>query len=341
LRSRWIGQTHNEQETRMPFPVQFRRRSLLVSAIAIPWATGAWAQTAYPQKTVRVIVPFTAGGTSDILARVLSQKLTERLGQSFIVENKAGGGGNIGSEFVVRAPADGYTLLFSGAAPVSINQSLYKNMSFDPLKDLAPVSLLAAVPNALVVPKSTPANTIEQLVTYLKGKSGNINYGSTGNGTISHLLAFQFMKSIGVNGQHIPYKGAGVVNDVLAGRLEFMFATIPSVIGHIRAGTLKALAVSGDKRSRSLPNVPSVLEKGYPQLVGTAWMAMLAPANTPQPIVAQLNTLIEQIIPTISDQLVAEGADPVGGTPAQFGRFAQSEYERWRTVINESGAVPD
>jgi len=318
-------------------PLNRRRAALaVVSMIAAP----AFAQ-AYPAKPVRIVIAFSAGGTTDILARSVAQKLGERFKQSFVIDNKPGAGGNIGTEAVVRSAPDGYTLIVNSVGPIAVNQTLYKNLPYDPLKDLVPIVQIADVPNVLVVHPSVPANSVEEFVAYAKANPGVLNYGSTGTGTSSHLSSYMFSKRIGTEATHVPYKGANALNDLLSGRLQFMFATIPSVIPHIRAGKLRALAVSSDKPSRSLPGVPTVAEKGFPGFAAGSWFGFFAPKGTPEPVVALLNKTVNDILPSLEEQMIREGADPVGGTAAQFGQFTQREYEKWKIIVRDSGATPE
>jgi tripartite-type tricarboxylate transporter receptor subunit TctC len=318
-------------------PLNRRRAALaVVSMIAAP----AFAQ-AYPAKPVRIVIAFSAGGTTDILARSVAQKLGERFKQSFVIDNKPGAGGNIGTEAVVRSAPDGYTLIVNSVGPIAVNQTLYKNLPYDPLKDLVPIVQIADVPNVLVVHPSVPANSVEEFVAYAKANPGVLNYGSTGTGTSSHLSSYMFSKRIGTETTHVPYKGANALNDLLSGRLQFMFATIPSVIPHIRAGKLRALAVSSDKPSRSLPGVPTVAEKGFPGFAAGSWFGFFAPKGTPEPVVALLNKTVNDILPSLEEQMIREGADPVGGTAAQFGQFTQREYEKWKIIVRDSGATPE
>nr|WP_240964778.1 tripartite tricarboxylate transporter substrate binding protein [Acidovorax sp. SRB_24] len=298
-------------------------------------------QRSWPAKPVKVVVAFTAGGTTDILARAVAQKLNEKLGQSFMVDNKPGGGGNIGTAEVVRAAPDGHTLIVNSVGPISINQSLYKNMSYDPLTDLVPVVQIADVPNVLVVHPSVPAQTFEEFVAYVKSQPGKLSYGSTGIGTSSHLSSYMLTQRIGSDTLHIPYKGAHALNDLLAGRLEFMFATIPSVIQHIKAGKLRALAVSSPVPSRSLPNVPTVAEKGFPGFAAGSWFGFFAPKGTPDAVVAVLNKAVNEVLPSLEEQMVREGADPIGGTPEQFGQFTRREYAKWKLIVQQSGATAE
>lgn len=321
-----------------------RRRLLSAAALAAcGMGTGSvFAQApAYPSKPVRVVVAFTAGGTTDILARAVTQHLSERLKQPFVIDNKPGGGGNIGTENVVRSAPDGYTLIVNSVGPMAVNQSLYKNLSYDPLKDLVPVVQIADVPNVLVVHPSVPAKTFEEFIAYAKANPGKLNYGSTGVGTSSHLSSYMLSQRIGSETLHVPYKGANALNDLLAGRLQFMFATIPSVIAHIRAGKLRALAVSSPKPSRSLPGVPTVAEKGFPGFSAGSWFGFFAPKGTPEAVIALLNKNVNDVLPLLEEQMVREGADPVGGSAAQFGQFTQKEFEKWKVIVRDSGATAE
>lgn len=322
-------------------------RPLLGLAVALLLAAGlgaaprAQAQAAYPAKPVRVVVAFTAGGTTDILARAVTQQMSEKLGQPFVIDNKPGGGGNIGTEFVVRAPADGYTLIVNSVGPMAVNQTLYKNLPYDPLSDLVPVVQIADVPNVLVVNPEVPAKTLEEFIAYAKANPNKLNYGSTGIGTSSHLSSYMLGKRVGADTLHVPYKGANALTDLLAGRIHFMFATIPSVIPHIRAGKLRAIAVSSLKRSRSLPDVPTVAEKGFADFSAGSWFGFFAPKGTPAPVIALLNKSVNDALPSLEAQMIREGADPVGGTPEQFGRFTRQEYEKWKSIVRESGATAE
>jgi tripartite-type tricarboxylate transporter receptor subunit TctC len=321
------------------------QRSLLAGLAAI-WLTGlpiiAHAQ-AYPTRPVRVVVAFSAGGTTDILARSVGQQLSERLKQPFVIDNKPGAGGNIGTEFVVRSAPDGYTLIVDSVGPIAVNPTLYKGLTYDPLTDLVPIVKIADVPNVLVVHPSLGVRNFEAFITYAKANPGKLNYGSTGIGTSSHLSGYMLCKRVGIDATHIPYKGADALNDLLVGRVQFMFATIPSVIQHIQAGKLTPIAMSSAKRSRSLPDVPTVIESGLPGFEAGSWFGFFAPKGTPEHIVTQLNRTVNEVlaVPSIEKQLIREGADPAGGTPAEFGQFVQREYEKWKLIVRESGATPE
>ena len=314
------------------------------AAFALASAAQAQAPAApWPNKPVRVIVAFTAGGTTDLLARNVGQQLADKLKQPFIIDNKPGAGGNLGTELVVRAPADGYTLIVNSVGPMAVNPTLYAKLPYNPLTDLVPVVQIANVPNVLVVHPSVPAKTLDEFVAHAKANPGKLNCSSTGIGTSSHLSCFVLAKRAGFEVTHVPYKGADALRDLLAGRIQFMFATIPSVKAHIDAGTLRAIAVSSLKRSRSLPDVPTVNERGYPGFEAGSWFGFFAPKGTPPEVVATLNRAVNEIVgvSSVEAAMVREGADPVGGTPAAFGQFVQQEFEKWRVVVRESGATPE
>ena len=321
----------------MPSPSLWLAASLSALAIAIP--LGAQAQ-AYPQKPVKVVVAFTAGGTTDILARTVTQQLSEKLKQPFVIDNKPGAGGNLGTELVVRSAPDGYTLIVNSVGPIAVNPTLYGKLPYNPLNDLVPMVQIADVPNVLVIHPSVPANSMEELIAYAKANPGKLNYGSTGIGTSSHLSSFMLSKRVGFEATHIPYKGADALKDLLAGRIQFMFATIPSVMPHITAGKLKPIAVSSLKRSRSMPDVPTVVEKGFPQFEAGSWFGFFAPKGTPEAVISMVNKAVNEIlqVPAIEQQMIAQGADPAGGTPAQFGQFVQREHDKWRVIVRDSGA---
>ncbi|MGV3573079.1 MAG: Bug family tripartite tricarboxylate transporter substrate binding protein [Ramlibacter sp.] len=321
----------------------FTRR---LGAALLAAAGGAWLATPaaaqdYPAKPVKVIVAFTAGGTTDILARAVSQKLTERFKQNFIVDNKPGAGGNLGTEQAARAAPDGYTLIVNSVGPIAVNPSLFKKLNINPLVDLVPVVQIADVPNVLVVHPDVPAKSLQELLAYAKANPGKLNYGSTGIGTSSHLSGFMLSKRSGAETVHVPYKGADALKDLLAGRVQFMFATIPSVIQHIHAGKLRALAVTSAKRSRSLPDAPTVAESGFPGFEAGSWFGFFAPKGTPDGVIAELNKAVNEALPPLEAQMVREGADPVGGSPAQFSQFVHREYEKWKVIVRDSGATAD
>jgi len=313
---------------------------LLLAALTL--GTAAQAQ-AWPNKPVKVIVAFTAGGTTDILARAVGQQLAERLRQPFLIDNKPGAGGNTGTEMVVRAPADGYTLIVNSVGPIAVNPTLYPKLAYNPQTDLVAIVQIADVPNVLVVHPSVPAKTVDEFIAHAKANAGQLNYGSTGIGTSSHLSGYILGKRAGIDTVHVPYKGADALRDLLAGRVQFMFATIPSVKQHIDAGSLRAIAVSSARRSRSLPDVPTVAERGFPGFEAGSWFGFFAPRGTPAEVVATLNKAVNEIVavPAFQAQMIKEGADPAGGTPQDFAQFVQREFEKWRVVVRESGATAE
>ncbi len=289
----------------------------------------------YPERPVRITVAFTAGGTTDTLTRAVSSKLSQQLGQSFVVENRPGAGGNIGTEYVVRAAPDGYTMIVNSVGPIAVNSSLGK-LNYDPLTDLVPIVQIATVPNVLVVPPSLPVQNIQEFLEYAKkAEPGKLNYGSTGVGTSSHLSSFMLIDDLGAQATHIPYKGADALNDLLAGRVQFMFATIPSVIGQIKSGKLRALAVSSKDRSASLPDVPTIAEQGFKDFDAGSWFGFFGPRGTPQPVIDTINAEVNKALPSLQKQMISEGADPVGGTPEEFREFTQREQKKWAAIVSK------
>ncbi|MFH5924342.1 tripartite tricarboxylate transporter substrate binding protein [Roseomonas xinghualingensis] len=316
------------------------RRNLLLAAPTLALATRARAAS-WPERPVRIVVSFTAGGTTDIIARLVGNVLSENWRQPVVIENRPGAGGNIGTEHVVRSAPDGYTLLVGSVGPLAVNQSLYKSIPYDTRRDLAAVTLLAGVPNILVVAPESPVRSVADLVAMAKEKPGTLTYGSTGVGTSSHLSGALLDQMAGIKTTHVPYRGAVAVNDLLSRRLDFMFATIPSVIEQIRAGKLRAMAVSSLQRSRSAPDVPAMAELGFPGFDASSWFGMAAPANTPPEIVAKISKDAAAVLrrPDIEKQMVEQGADPVGNTPAEFSAFIDAEIKRWAEVVRLSGAT--
>lgn len=317
--------------------VRWRSAAMLLGAALLSLAAAAQP---YPAKPVRVVVAFTAGGTTDILTRLVAQQLADKLKQPFVIDNKPGAGGNLGTEGVVRAAPDGYTLIVNSVGPIAVNPSLYAKLGYNPLTDLLPMVQIADVPNVLVVPASLPVRSMADLIAHAKAHPGQLNYGSTGVGTSSHLSSFMLSRRAGMDTTHIAYKGADALRDLLAGRIQFMFATIPSVMPQIAAGKLRPIAVSSLKRSRSMPEVPTVAEAGFAGFEAGSWFGFFAPRGTPEFVTAQINKAVNEVlqVPAIEQQMVAQGADPVGGTPAQFAQFVQREHDKWRVIVRESGA---
>lgn len=305
----------------------------------------SWAQAQqYPNKAVRVIIPYPAGSTPDIVGRTLSTKLQEALGQPFVVENRTGAGGNIGAEAVAKAPADGHTLLVAVNGPVAVNKFLYKSLGYDSDRDLLPISLLASSPQMLVVTPSVAASDFKTFVGYLKANPGRLSYASVGSGSASHLTMELLKSDARVFIVHIPYRGfPPAVTDMLSGNIQTMFAIIPAVLPQVRAGKLTALAVTGLKRSALAPDVPSVAELGYPQLESLAWIGLLAPASTPAEVVNRLHAEGTKAMraPDTRDALGKQGFDVVANSPAEFSAWIRAEQEKWSKVIKASGATAD
>ena len=316
----------------------FRTAKVLMLAWIAVLMSGVCAQN-YPEKPIRLVVSFTAGGTTDILAREVANQLTQRWGVPVVVENKPGAAGNLGTEVVGRAAPDGYTLLANSFGPIAINPTLFKNLAVNPHTELQPVALLAEVPTVLVVPTALGIQSFADFLKYAKAHPDQMSYGSTGIGTAAHMTSFLFSQRTGMNAQHVPYKGAEATRDLVAGRLQFMFATVPSVVPLIKSGQLKPLAISTKMRSRSLPDVPTLREQGVDIATGS-WFGVFAPKATPAAIVNKLNDAIVKILdaPQVNSRLVAQGAEPVPMTVEEFSRFVRQEYESWIPVVKASGA---
>ena len=328
----------------MTITTTLRRLAMPVLGVALTlFAQHAPAQDQdWPKRPVTIIVGFSPGGTTDIIARMLGVELSKAWGQSVIVENRPGAGGNIAGAVVAKAAPDGYTLFMGSTGPLAVNTSLYKRMPFDHLKDFTPISLVADVPNMLVVnPKFMPANNFKEFMALLKANPGKYFYASTGSGTASHLATELLKYDAGVEATHVPYKGAVALNDLLAGdSVHFMFATIPSVVQHVRSGRLKALALSSKKRSTGLPDIPTVAESGYPNFDASSWFGLVGPANMPKPISEKISSDIARAmaVPEMKAKFIEQGAEPVASTPAQFGDYMRSETAKWAKVVKISGA---
>ncbi|MEP7330414.1 MAG: tripartite tricarboxylate transporter substrate binding protein [Betaproteobacteria bacterium] len=307
-------------------------------------ASALLAQTSYPSKPIRLVVPFPAGGTTDILARAAAQKLTVSTGQPVVVDNRPGAGGNIGAELVAKAAPDGYTLLMGTVGTHAINPSLYARMPYDHQRDFAPVILVAGVPNVLVINPAVPANSVQELIAYGKANPGKLNFASSGSGTSIHLAGELFKTMSGVQMTHIPYKGSSpAIADLLRGQVQIMFDNLPSALPQIKAGKLKALAVTSAQRAPALPDVPTIAEAGLPGFEATSWFGILAPAGTPKDVIAKLNTEVAKWLatPEARDKLAAQGANAAGTSPEDFARHIAAETIKWQKVVKESGAKVD
>jgi tripartite-type tricarboxylate transporter receptor subunit TctC len=297
----------------------------------------------FPNKPIKVLVPFPAGGTVDFFARTLAPKLSEALGQTVLVENRPGAGGNIATEAVAKAAPDGYTLLM-GSEIVAINTSLYSKLNYDPLKDLAPIVLVGTVPNILIVNPAVPVNNVKELIALGKTKSANLSYASTGQGTSTHLSTELFKNMTGMEAVHVPYKGGPpAIADLLGGQVNMMFINMPTGIAHVRSGKVKILAVSSKKRVAQLPDVPTVEEAGVKGFVTYAWSGLFAPAGTPRDVVLRLNQEVVKLLklPSIREQLAGQGAEAVGDTPDEFAHFMRDEVAQWAHMVRTSGAKVD
>jgi tripartite-type tricarboxylate transporter receptor subunit TctC len=312
-------------------------------ALAGLLAAGSAAAQPYPSKPIRMIVPTSPGGILDIVTRLLGQKLTELTGQIVVVENRAGASNNIGTEFVARAPADGYTLV-SVTLPFVVNPSLFDKLPFNVERDFAPVSVVIAAPYVLVAHPSVPAKTVKELVALAKAQPGALSYATGGAGTNLHMAAELFALQAGVRLLHVPYKGGGpALASVIAGETAVSFPSLGAVLPHVNSGRLRALAITGRQRSALLPKLPTVAEAGYPEYAFTSWVGVLAPAGTPATVVAALNTQIVKAMrnPAIVERFAADGTDVVASSPEQFAALIKTELPRWAKVVHASGMKPE
>ncbi len=332
--------------TRHPLPS--RRRALALAAGALATAAAAaflpapaHAQSsdaaAWPAKPIRWVVPFPPGGAMDVIARTLGERAGRALGQPFVIENRPGAGGNIGADAVAKSPADGYTIMITSIG-MATNKALYAKLSYDPVKDFAPISLLAVVPNVLVVNANSPDKTVADVIAHAKREPGKLTYASAGNGTSIHLAGEVFASMAQLSLLHVPYKGSGpAITDMLGGQVDLMFDSITSSAPHIQAGKLRALGVTSAKRSAALPNVPTIAEAGVPGYEVSPWFAVFAPAGTPAPIVQKINAALLDAMkqPDTKARFDAIGAEPIGSTPAQLATHLDKEMARWGKLIKE------
>jgi tripartite-type tricarboxylate transporter receptor subunit TctC len=319
----------------------FCRCFILAASCVILFGSAALAQD-YPSRPVRIVVPYPAGGSNDIIARIVAQKLSERSGQNFLVENRGGAGGNIGAEAVATSEPDGHTLLLTAPPPLTINAALYKNLTFDPAKAFAPVALIASVPIVLAVHPSLGVKNVKELVALARAKPGTINFGSSGIGTTNHLAGELLKTKTGIDIVHVPYKGAApAMNDLLAGHIPMMFDNIPAVLPQVQAKLINAIAVAGSTRASALPDVPTVAEQGVEGFEASAWFGLVAPAKTPPPVLAKLQAEVAAILqmPDIQKRFVELGAEAGTVSGEAFGKFLAEETTKWGGIIRASGAT--
>ncbi len=318
-------------------------QGVLLGSVLAVLAAGSQAQT-YPSRPIRLVVPFPAAGTTDILAREVGQRLSATFGQSVVIDNRPGAGGNIGSDLVAKSAPDGYTLLMGTVGTHAINPNLYAKMPYDHLKDFVPVVLVASVPNVLEVTPSLPVHSVADLIRLAKAKPGQINFASSGSGTSIHLSGELFKAMAGVDMTHVPYKGsAPALTDLIGGQVQVMFDNLPSSLPQIKAGKLRAIAVTSAQRAPALPDIPTIAESGLPGFEATSWFGILAPAGTSPAIVARINADVNQWLqsPEAKEKLLAQGAAAAGGSPEQFGAYIRAETEKWAKVVKASGARVD
>ncbi|MFM9886399.1 MAG: Bug family tripartite tricarboxylate transporter substrate binding protein [Burkholderiales bacterium] len=314
-------------------------RRILVGVLATASASIALAQS-YPSKPVRFIVPFPPGGSADILARTIGQKMSEGLGQSIVIDNRPGAGTAIGAEATAKSAADGYTIMIGTVSSHAINPSLNAKLAYDPIRDFTPISPVASIPFALLVHPSLPAKNIEELIAVARAKPGVLNFSSAGNGTSNHLAGELFKSMARIDLVHIPYKGsAPALNDLLAGQVNMMFDLVLTAAPHVKAGTVRAIAVTGKERSGVLPTVRTIAESGLPEYEVSAWFGIFAPANLPAPVVQSLNKEVVRImqLADVRERLASQGAEPMSGSSAAFTEFVRGELAKWSGVVKAAG----
>ncbi|MBE9604858.1 tripartite tricarboxylate transporter substrate binding protein [Acetobacteraceae bacterium H6797] len=329
-----------------PFGVP-RRALLRAAGLAMPAimvASRGWA-AGYPDKPVRVVVPFTPGGSTDILARAVAQKLTEDLKQSFVIDNRGGAGGTVGSEMVARSAPDGYTIMMGHIGTLGVNPTLYQGLSFDIAKSFDPIVMVAEVANVLVVNPKVPAENTRELIALARKKPGGLTYGSGGNGSAAHIAVAAFAQAAQIELTHVPYRGTGpMMNDLVAGQLDMTMTGGPPALPPVRSGLLRALGVSSKNRIEAAPDLPTIAESGgLPGFEAVQWYGLVAPTGTPRPIIEKLNQEVARILkdPTLKQRLSAEGAEAKPGTPEEFGAYITSERERWGKLIREANLKAD
>jgi len=313
-------------------------------AAALACATGAVQAQAWPTKPIKVVIPFVAGGSSDIVGRAIAAKFQEYLGQPGVVENRPGANGSIAAEFVAKADADGYTILVGSIGVFSINSALFKDLRYHPVRDFAPITLAVTTPNVLVTKPDLASGSMKELVEFARKNPGKLSYCSSGTGSSDHLTAELLKQGAGIFALHVPYRGgAACQTDLMGGQVEFSFQNLGAVTGYIRGGRMKAFAVTAQARHPQLPNVPTTAEAGFPDLVVTSWQAAAAPAKTPREVVGRLNAAAVRALrsPEVSARMNQIGFDVVAGSAEEFGRFMREEVDRWTRVVERGGIKPD
>lgn len=313
----------------------------LASALII--GSGTAGAQGYPTRQIRIIVPFAAGGASDAVVRIVAEKMGDSLGR-LLIDNRAGAGGNIGTDQGAKAEPDGYTVVFSTSGPLAVNKSLYDKLPYDPEKDLEPISLLATLPNVLVVNPKLPIGTTKDFIDYVKARPDEVNYSSIGNGSSQHLAGVLFERDTGIKMRHVPYRTAGqIVVDMMSGDVPTSFQLLPNVLSQVQDGKIKTIAVMSKTRSRAMPNVPTMAEQGVPGIESAAWFGLLVPRGTPQPIKDRLNKEVVKVLadPAVQKLLLDIGADPTSSTQEEFKELISAETAKWRELIKEMNIKPD
>jgi tripartite-type tricarboxylate transporter receptor subunit TctC len=323
--------------------IQILRRVTIIFLAVLALTAPGVAQN-YPDRVVRIVNPYPPGGSVDVMARLLAQKLGENLGQQFIVENRSGGGGNTGSDSVAKAEPDGYTLLFTAPGPLTVNQTLYSKLTFDPATDFAPIALFATAPIVLIVNPGVPANNVQELIALARKEPGKINFASAGNGTTNHLSGELFKSMAKVDIVHVPYRGAGpAMNDLIGGHVQMFFDLMPVVLPQVTTGKVRALGAAGASRASSLPDVPTIAEQGVPGFDASSWYGLVAPAKTPEPVLAKLREEVAKALktPDMVARIRELGSEPGAAFGKDFGAFMAAETKKWAEVIRASGAKAD
>jgi tripartite-type tricarboxylate transporter receptor subunit TctC len=319
-------------------------RLVAVAVLSVVALTSQGAAQNYPERVVRIVNPYPAGGSVDVTARILAQKLSDNVGQQFIVENRSGGGGNTGSDSVAKSDPDGYTLLFTAPGPLTVNQTLYSKLPFDPAKDFAPIALFATAPIVLIVHPGVAANNVQELIALAKGNPGKINFASAGNGTTNHLSGELFKSMAKIDIVHVPYRGAGpAMNDLIGGHVQMFFDLTPVVLPQINAGKVRALGAAGGKRASKLPDLPTIAEQGLPGFEVFSWYGLVAPAKTPEPVLDKLRDEVAKVLkaPDMIARLHELGLEPGTAFGKDFSTFMAAETRKWAEVIRISGAKAD